>query len=102
MVRHGLIGEDFNDVIHHREAFATSVDTSIVESLRENPKEVTLEAVEILLKLLGNVKKDPNNMKFRSIRLSNPKIESKLLVANGAFETLFSVGFEEARKVLLS
>ena len=34
-------------------------------------------------------------MKYRRIRLSNPKIESMLLVANGAFEALFSMGFEE-------
>ena len=56
------------------------------------------DACEILVKLLSNVIRDPNNMKYRSIRLSNPKIESKLLAANGAFETLFSVGFEEVRK----
>ena len=55
------------------------------------------EAAEILIKLLGNVIKDPQNLKFRSIRLSNPKIESKLLAAQGAFEILFSVGFEEVK-----
>ena len=54
-----------------------------------------MDACEILVKLLANVIRDPQNMKYRSIRLSNPKIESKLLAANGAFEVLFSVGFEE-------
>ena len=54
-----------------------------------------MDACGILVKLLNNVIRDPNNMKFRSIRLANPKIESMLLAANGAFEVLFSVGFEE-------
>ena len=76
---------------------ASDQDTNIVEQLKDNPPEVMREAGEILLKLLGNVRRDPMNMKYRQIRLSNPKIESKLLAANGAFEILFSVGFEEVR-----
>ena len=54
-----------------------------------------------MVRLLNNVLRDPGNMKFRSIRLSNPKIESKLLPANGAFEVLFSVGFEEGDDSLI-
>ena len=73
----------------------TEADTSTVDLLKDNPAEVTKEAAEILIKLLNNVLRDPNNIKYRSIRLSNPKIESKLLIATGAFEILFSVGFEE-------
>ncbi len=73
------------------------VDVSVVDMLADNPEEVKKEAGEILVKLLRNVQRDPGNMKFRSVRLSNPKIETKLLTANGAFEILFSVGFEEVR-----
>ena len=75
-------------------------DVSVVQMLRENDPEVMKEAAEILLKLLGNVQRNPDNIKYRSVKLSNPKIESKLLVANGAFEILFSAGFEEVIKTL--
>ena len=68
----------------------SDVDTSVVEVLKDNAPEVTREAGEILVKLMSNVIRDPQNMKYRQIRLANPKIESKLLSANGAFEILFS------------
>jgi len=74
------------------------VDTSSVALLADNPPETLRQAGEILLKLLANVQREPSNVKFRAIKLSNPKIESKLLTANGAFEILFSVGFEEVRE----
>ena len=66
-----------------------------MSALLDNPPEVTKSAAEILVKLIGNVIRDPSNLKYRSVRLANPIIESKLLVATGAFEILFSVGFEE-------
>ena len=83
------------------EGMFTDLDTSIVQTLLDNPKEVRDGAIEILVKLLSNVIREPNNIKFRSIRLGNPKIESKLLIANGAFEILFSVGFEEGTDSLI-
>ncbi|TRY66944.1 hypothetical protein TCAL_03733 [Tigriopus californicus] len=65
-------------------AMATpEIDTSIVNMLNENSDPVKRDAGEILLKLIGNVLREPNNIKFRSIKLSNPKIESKLLTAAG-------------------
>lgn len=79
----------------------SAIDTSAVKMLEDNDPHVIKEAGEILLKLIGNVLRDPHNMKYRSVRLSNPKIESKLLVATGAFEILFSVGFEEDTDSLL-
>jgi hypothetical protein len=48
------------------------VDTSVVASLADNPPDAMKEACEILLRLIGNVLRDPSNLKFRSIRLSNP------------------------------
>ncbi len=71
------------------------VDVSAVEALRDNPEEVRREAGEILVRLLRNVQRNPSDLRFRAVKLSNPTIESKLLGANGAFEILFSVGFEE-------
>ena len=34
--------------------------------------------------------------RYRAVKLANKTIEGKLLPASGAFEILFSVGFEEA------
>ncbi len=73
----------------------------MVKLLEDNDPQVLKEAGDILLRLIGNVLKDPQNVKYRSIRLSNPKIESKLLAANGAMEILFAVGFEEATDSLV-
>ena len=55
------------------------IDTSIVSALTDNSNEVFKNAVDILLKLINNILKDPQSMKYRRIRLSNPKIESMLL-----------------------
>ena len=77
------------------------VDTSIVELLRENTEEVKRDAGDILVKLLSNIVAAPNNMKYRQIKLANKTIEEKLLPASGAFEILFSIGFEEAEDKLI-
>ena len=50
----------------------------------------------MFLRLLGNIISDPTNPKYRQVKLTNKTIEEKLLPASGAFEILFSVGFEEA------
>ena len=79
-----------------------AIDTSTVLLLNDNGDDVKKDACDILIKLFGNIVKDPQNIKYRQIKLANPKIEQKLLVASGAFEVLFSVGFEEADdKVIL-
>lgn len=77
------------------------VDTSIVNLLRDNPENVKRDAGDILVKLLGNIVAEPNVMKYRQVKLANKKIEEKLLPANGAFEILFSAGFEEAEDHLI-
>ena len=82
------------------EQTCVEIDTSIVSSLRDNPPDLFKDASGILLKLIGNILRDPQNLKYRRIRLSNPKIESMLLSANGAFECLFSAGFEEVHKYI--
>merc|ERR1719461_1166937 len=69
--------------------------------LSDNSDTVMNDAKDILVKLLGNVLNDPNNTKYRAVKLTNKTIEEKLLPAAGAFEILFSVGFEEAEDKLL-
>ena len=77
------------------------IDTSIVNKLSDNDHKSFQDAKEILLKLINNILRDPQNVKFRRIRLSNPKVESMLLNANGAFDILFSIGFEEDTDALI-
>ena len=77
------------------------IDTSIVKKLTDNDPKTFQDAKEILLKLINNILRDPQNVKFRRIRLSNPKVESMLLNANGAFDILFSIGFEEDTDALI-
>ena len=62
---------------------------------RDNDPIVKTEAVNILVKLLTNVINHPGELKYRQVRLGNKTIEEKLLPASGAFEVLFSCGFEE-------
>ena len=60
------------------DASHADVDVSVVDALKDNAPEVTKDAAEILVKLMSNVIRDPHNMKYRQIRLANPKIESKV------------------------
>ena len=66
-----------------------------MNKLNENTIEVFQEAKDILGRLVNNIIREPENIKYRKVRMNNPKIENLLLNANGAFDVLFSVGFEE-------
>ena len=66
------------------------IDTSVIALLDDNEEQVKKDAKDILVKLLGNIVNDPNNPKYRAVKLTNKVIEEKLLPASGAFEILFS------------
>lgn len=51
-------------------------------------------SVEVVMRLLRNVVKEPDNAKFRKIRLGNPKIKEAIGDVPGAVELLESIGFE--------
>ncbi|KAH8391168.1 hypothetical protein KR215_008405 [Drosophila sulfurigaster] len=53
-----------------------------------------LEAARILLVLLENVLSQPNNLKFRTIRLENKAIKEKLLSLSGSERLLAAIGFK--------
>ena len=61
------------------EQSCVEIDTSVVSALTDNSNEVFKNAVDVLLKLMNNILKDPYSIKYRRIRLSNAKIESMLL-----------------------
>lgn len=56
-----------------------------------------IESVTILLKILDNVIREPQNDKYRTIRLENKIIKEKLLCLNGVREFLEKIGFVEVR-----
>lgn len=76
------------------------VDLKCVELIE--PKATTsteqqqqyLEAARILLVLLENVLSQPNNLKFRTIRLENKAIKEKLLALPGSERLLVAIGFQ--------
>lgn len=51
-------------------------------------------SLDIVLKLLRNIVREPENSKFRKIRLSNPKIKEAIGEAVGGVELLEFVGFK--------
>lgn len=51
-------------------------------------------SLDIVLKLLRNIVREPDNSKFRKIRLSNPKIKEAIGEAVGGVDLLEFVGFK--------
>ncbi|KAI5607732.1 peptide-N(4)-(N-acetyl-beta-glucosaminyl)asparagine amidase [Silurus asotus] len=72
-----------------------------VSSLCENPNEVFLDVSKLLLTYADNILRNPNEEKYRSIRIGNPTFSTKLLPIRGAVECLFEMGFEEAETHLV-
>lgn len=60
---------------------------------------VYIESVTILLKILDNVIREPQNEKYRTIRLENKIIKEKLLGLNGVRQFLEKIGFVEVRNI---
>jgi UBX domain-containing protein 6 len=50
-------------------------------------------SVEVVKRLLGNLLREPENDKFRRVRLSNPRIKEAVADREGGMELLEAVGF---------
>uniref|UniRef100_A0A3B3ZZ31 Peptide-N(4)-(N-acetyl-beta-glucosaminyl)asparagine amidase n=1 Tax=Periophthalmus magnuspinnatus TaxID=409849 RepID=A0A3B3ZZ31_9GOBI len=72
-----------------------------VTTLCENPNEVFMDVAKLLLTYADNILRNPNEEKYRSIRIGNPTFSTKLLPIKGAVECLFEMGFEEAETHLV-
>lgn len=72
------------------------------EALRMIPE---MDTLEIIAKLIRNVVIQPNEDKFRRIRISNPKINSTVADVAGGMDTLLAMGWtiaeEEGEEVLV-
>ena len=75
------------------------VISTVQQLVNENSVNDFLTASEILIKFANNVLSNPQEPKFRRIRLSNPTVEAKLLPVCGAMECLFEMGFVEVRLI---
>ncbi|XP_035788576.1 peptide-N(4)-(N-acetyl-beta-glucosaminyl)asparagine amidase-like [Anopheles albimanus] len=65
-----------------------------------NPRESYLVATETLLRLLDNIIREPQNAKYRTVRLENPSIKEKLLSVVGMKQLMLAIGFIEANGTL--
>ncbi|XP_061174009.1 peptide-N(4)-(N-acetyl-beta-glucosaminyl)asparagine amidase-like [Saccostrea echinata] len=71
------------------------VFTTVKQLVEENSEQQFLDAAKLLTKFADNIINNPNESKYRKIRLGNPTVESKLLPVVGALECLFEMGFVE-------
>ncbi|XP_014445163.1 peptide-N(4)-(N-acetyl-beta-glucosaminyl)asparagine amidase isoform X2 [Tupaia chinensis] len=72
-----------------------------VAELCENTPETFLEASKLLLTYADNILRNPNDEKYRSIRIGNTAFSTRLLPVRGAVECLFEMGFEEGETHLI-
>lgn len=57
--------------------------------------DVFVDSISILLRILDNIIREPQNDKYRNIRLENKIIKEKLLSLNGVYQLLRKIGFVE-------
>ena len=69
-----------------------------VKLLFDNPADEALSAADVLLKIANNILNNPDNQKYRTLKVANATVSSKLLPVSGAMECLFEMGFEEVNK----
>uniref|UniRef100_A0A8C5K1I7 Peptide-N(4)-(N-acetyl-beta-glucosaminyl)asparagine amidase n=1 Tax=Jaculus jaculus TaxID=51337 RepID=A0A8C5K1I7_JACJA len=80
---------------------ATLPDSPAVAELCQNTAETFLEASKLLLTYADNILRNPNDEKYRSIRIGNTAFSTRLLPVRGAVECLFEMGFEEGETHLI-
>jgi len=64
-----------------------------ISKLHAQPKDAAFGATKILQKLLQNLIQAPNEEKFKTVKLSNKTIQSKVVAVPGALDVLLSAGF---------
>ncbi|XP_077997764.1 peptide-N(4)-(N-acetyl-beta-glucosaminyl)asparagine amidase-like [Glandiceps talaboti] len=69
---------------------------NVVSQLLENETAVFLDVSELLLRFSGNVLRNPTVPKYRSIRLGNTVVQSRILPTIGGLQCLFAMGFQES------
>lgn len=74
----------------------TNLEKDVLALEKSGPvNDSYVNSVSILLRILDNIIKEPQNEKYRSIRLENKIIKEQLLCLNGVRELLGKIGFFE-------
>eukprot|EP01095_Lingulamoeba_sp_RSL-Kostka_P007095 TRINITY_DN2239_c2_g1_i1.p1 TRINITY_DN2239_c2_g1~~TRINITY_DN2239_c2_g1_i1.p1 ORF type:complete len:189 (-),score=61.64 TRINITY_DN2239_c2_g1_i1:300-866(-) len=71
-----------------------SIKKSIFSFEKENGHENSQPSIEIILRLLKNISKHPNQEKFFKVPMNNKKIKKTLVNMDGAIDILTLIGFE--------
>lgn len=69
--------------------------SAAVAVLSENPETLFLDASELLLRYADNILRNPNEDKYKSIKIGNQTFSNRLMPVKGAVECLFEMGFQE-------
>ncbi|KAM9308819.1 peptide-N(4)-(N-acetyl-beta-glucosaminyl)asparagine amidase [Gastrophryne carolinensis] len=80
---------------------ASSCESAAVSELCQNGRQVFMDASQLLLTYADNILRNPNEEKYRSIRIGNTAFSTRLLPVPGAVECLFEMGFEEGETHLV-
>ncbi|RNA40801.1 Peptide-N(4)-(N-acetyl-beta-glucosaminyl)asparagine amidase [Brachionus plicatilis] len=70
-------------------------DSIGLSRIKENSKIEIQNVSKVLLDLLDNILKNPNESKFRKLKLESELIASKLMPFSGGLEILFEIGFQD-------
>ena len=66
----------------------------LIENIKmNNPEEQTSKAMKILKTLLTNIQNNPQELKFRIIKTSNPNINNSLMNIKGITDLLNALGY---------
>lgn len=66
----------------------------IIQNIKmRNPEENVSKAMKILKQLLTNIKNNPEDLKFRMIKTTNPNISNSLMNINGIYDLLYNIGY---------
>lgn len=89
-----LMLQDPTQTAHTSDNKKITPEESLKNLLRLNFDTSSKECVQVILKILDNILSNPNNVKVRTLRLTNPTIRSKIVQKNGGLDVLISMGFE--------
>ena len=66
----------------------------LIENIKmNNPEEQTSKAMKILKTLLTNIQNNPQELKFRIIKTTNPNINNSLMNIKGICDLLYALGY---------
>ncbi|XP_078620102.1 peptide-N(4)-(N-acetyl-beta-glucosaminyl)asparagine amidase-like isoform X2 [Branchiostoma floridae x Branchiostoma japonicum] len=78
-----------------------AAEQSAIRLLVSNPASVFLDCSEILLRYAENIIRNPQEPKFRTIRLENQVVRSRLVPVPGALDCLKAMGFTQKEEKLV-